>query len=391
MLGVPAEMAVWLKERNPENLDELGRLADEYALARQGDEGRLRETEDYNLRPIQIKQEHSRSEWQRKNDNRAPTGRGRVQVNSQGDKRCYACGQYGHLSYSCPNKHSPDTPGQSHKALFGEACKDVAWNKESQKYIQDGTVDGRPVKMLVDTGCTRTIVASTVVRKSKVTPKNKVPILCVHGDTCLYPTARVKLMCGNWEKEMEVAVAPNLPVAVLLGSDIHSLVSDKPTANVATIDAQSAGAELPNVSSGLIAVMRSQSKRKVEQTEAEPSAKPRDATGVYTAEEEPIREEAVDNLDMAKFPYWGEEEVTMQETWENTEIPSSDTSAIVSVTNHMEGSHDEIEVLNATPDILKTWQQEDESLEKIRKFADGTTMEDPESSVKFLCKEGVLY
>ena len=62
LLGVPAEMAVWLKERNPENLDELGRLADEYALARQGDKGRLRETEDYNLRLIQIKQEHSRSE-----------------------------------------------------------------------------------------------------------------------------------------------------------------------------------------------------------------------------------------------------------------------------------------------------------------------------------------
>ena len=51
---------------------------------------------------------------------------------------------------------------------------------------------------------------------------------------------------------MEVAVAPNLPVAVLLG--IHSLIPEKPTANVATIDAQSAGAELPNVISGLIAV-----------------------------------------------------------------------------------------------------------------------------------------
>ena len=73
-------------------------------------------------------------------------------------------------------------------------------------------------------------------------------------------------------------------------------------------------------------------------------------------------------------------------------MPSSEElSAIVSVTNHMVGSHDEIEVLSATPDILKTWQQEDESLEKIRKFADGTTMEDPESSMKFLHREGVLY
>ena len=46
----------------------------------------------------------------------------------------------------------------------------------------------------------------------------------------------------------------------------------------------------------------------------EPSAKPRDATGDSTAEEEPIREEAVDNLDMTEFPYWGEEELPLQET-----------------------------------------------------------------------------
>ena len=111
-------------------------------------------------------------------------------------------------------------------------------------------MDGRPVKMLVDTGCNCTIVAFTVVRKSKITPKNKVPILCVHGDAHFYPTAKVKvkLVCRNWEKKMEVAVTPNLTVAVLLGNNIHSLVPDKPTADVATIDAQSAGAELPIMS-----------------------------------------------------------------------------------------------------------------------------------------------
>ena len=44
LLSISEEIAVWLKERNP---DELGRLADEYALARQSDKGRLRGTEDY--------------------------------------------------------------------------------------------------------------------------------------------------------------------------------------------------------------------------------------------------------------------------------------------------------------------------------------------------------
>ena len=39
-------------------------------------------------------------------------------------------------------------------------------------------------------------------------------------------------------------VAPNLPVAGLLGNNIHSLAPDNPIADVATIDAQLAKAEL---------------------------------------------------------------------------------------------------------------------------------------------------
>ena len=34
LMGVPEEMAVWLKERKPKSLEELGKLADDFALAR---------------------------------------------------------------------------------------------------------------------------------------------------------------------------------------------------------------------------------------------------------------------------------------------------------------------------------------------------------------------
>ena len=72
-------------------------------------------------------------------------------------------------------------------------------------------MDGRPVQMLVDTGCDRTIVS---VKTAKFDPGSKVPGLCVHGDTCFYPAATVKLASGSWSKEAMVAVA------VLLGRDI---------------------------------------------------------------------------------------------------------------------------------------------------------------------------
>ena len=45
-------MAVWLKERNPGNLDELGKLVDKYALARQGEKGKLKRTGEGEARTL---------------------------------------------------------------------------------------------------------------------------------------------------------------------------------------------------------------------------------------------------------------------------------------------------------------------------------------------------
>ena len=37
LLGVSENMAVWLKERKPSSLEELGKLADDYSLARKSE------------------------------------------------------------------------------------------------------------------------------------------------------------------------------------------------------------------------------------------------------------------------------------------------------------------------------------------------------------------
>ena len=59
-----------------------------------------------------------------------------------------------------------------------------------------------------------------MVKAAKLDAGSKVPVLCVHGDTCFYPTATVKLASGSWSKEATVVVAPNLPAALLLRRDI---------------------------------------------------------------------------------------------------------------------------------------------------------------------------
>jgi len=48
-------------------------------------------------------------------------------------------------------------------------------------------------------------------------------ILCVHGDMVSYPTAEVKLQLGRWSWVAKVVVAPDIPVPVLLGTDIYEL------------------------------------------------------------------------------------------------------------------------------------------------------------------------
>ena len=97
----------------------------------------------------------------------------------------------------------------------------MAWNERSRKYLRRGDLDGRSVQMLVDSGCSQTMVSARLVDAAKISSQEKVPILCAHGDTVLYPTAAVKLQTGPWKREGRVVVALNLPVDVLLGTDLY--------------------------------------------------------------------------------------------------------------------------------------------------------------------------
>ena len=199
LTNIPTEMAVWLKEHKPGSLDELSRLADEYALARKGEAEKMVGLANppgpvKALGPLQMgrsvgnKPESSRGRGEG-HSHYPPVDKGRTQVNLRGDKRCYHCGQWGHLRYSCPNQNSKDQEARLGKteniSLFAEACQDVAWNEDSTKYLRRGAVNGRPVQMLVDTGSDCTIVAARVVKDALLDPNSKVPILCVHGDVCL--------------------------------------------------------------------------------------------------------------------------------------------------------------------------------------------------------------
>ena len=140
---------------------------------------------------------------------------GRPRTNVNGDMRYFQCGKYGHFFLNCP-KCTGSTVTATSKALFGGACDEVAWNEDSQKHLCKGRLEGRDARMLIDTGCDMTMVSAEWVDPSKMNLDERVPVLCVHGDTMEYPTAAVKLQVGETERITKVAVAQGLPVPVLL-------------------------------------------------------------------------------------------------------------------------------------------------------------------------------
>ena len=87
-----------------------------------------------------------------------------------------------------------------------------------------GVVEGRHAdNILLDTGCSRTLVRKELVPEEKILDGEAVAIRCAHDDTVLYPLAQVEVSVGGQALEVKVAVSDTLPMDVLLGTDVPEL------------------------------------------------------------------------------------------------------------------------------------------------------------------------
>ena len=83
-----------------------------------------------------------------------------------------------------------------------------------------GVVEGKYVQdILLDTGCSKTLVHQKLVPEGKVLPGETTTIHCIYGDKVLYPVARLNLEVEGVPVAIKASVAKNLPVSVLLGTD----------------------------------------------------------------------------------------------------------------------------------------------------------------------------
>ena len=71
-----------------------------------------------------------------------------------------------------------------------------------------GLVEGKPVSsILLDTGCSRTLVRKDLVPQHKLLHGEAVAIRCAHGDTVLYPLAEVDLEVDGYPLHVEAAIS----------------------------------------------------------------------------------------------------------------------------------------------------------------------------------------
>ena len=100
-------------------------------------------------------------------------------------------------------------------------------------------MDGQSVENIVlDTGCTGTLVHRKLVKESQYVDGEAVTIRCAHGDTVLYPLADVEIILEEGPVKVKAAVAEKLPASVLLGTDVPQLgklLLDKPLVEKALV------------------------------------------------------------------------------------------------------------------------------------------------------------
>ena len=73
---------------------------------------------------------------------------------------------------------------------------------------REGVVDGHTVTdILLDTGCSQTVVRSDLVLAEKRIEGDAITIRCAHGDTVLYPIAEVEVVVDGIPLQVEAAVS----------------------------------------------------------------------------------------------------------------------------------------------------------------------------------------
>lgn len=106
-----------------------------------------------------------------------------------GSRKCYECGEPGHITWNCPNHYVPIPSASASEVATGHPCGLLmaCWAEESgPSPVTPVRANGKYTTALVDSGSMVTLIRPDFAQSPNLT--DTVAITCIHDETKDYPT-----------------------------------------------------------------------------------------------------------------------------------------------------------------------------------------------------------
>lgn len=210
--SVSPELRSWLIEKKPETSGQMARLANEHIQAKKGPlvDGKY---VGYSKKSPLGKSKTVAMETPTKsiNTDSSTDGNASTRAKDKTDIRCFKCRKSGHLSYDCKEKKRNTTTG-----LLCMSSHEELQDKGFEHHFIKGNIGGKDAKMLVDSGCTRTLVHQKYVSDVEKTGE-QMSVLTANGEKLTVPLAWVDITSPRGCQRELVGIMDSLPVDILLG------------------------------------------------------------------------------------------------------------------------------------------------------------------------------
>ena len=124
---------------------------------------------------------------------------GKPHFKKESNKSCYKCNKKEHIAPDCKFEFA-----RPKKGFLSKNKVHVELDPDLEMYREKGIINGQEVAMLRDTGCTKTLVHSSLVLKRSIIPKRGVTICMADGSSKQLPIAKVQMDVGKMSGYSEV-------------------------------------------------------------------------------------------------------------------------------------------------------------------------------------------
>ena len=190
----PRDLEVWLKEQKPSCTAKVAEMADDYEVVR-GSKGVPSHLESTTTGRYQFQVAGASSSTSSLKTTQKPgtftrSGPGqpstafqpqRSRTNHRGEIQCHWCKEWGHIAAVCPQRQLHSGVNATSRPAY------LSTDVESgcgDRFVKDAKLDGKPIRILLDTGSKMSIVRADLVSQARWKMDDRMPIQCIQLPTC---------------------------------------------------------------------------------------------------------------------------------------------------------------------------------------------------------------